>query len=137
LITLPSSHDGRDLLAGHTPVLPVGKISEMLAKYGRQMVLNGELKGPASDDHSTDRLAEIINLVRTKTSHDFALYKPGTLLRRIERRMVLAGVDDSGRYLDMLRQDPGELELLAKDLLINVTSFFRDSKASHLRERNL
>jgi hypothetical protein len=137
LITLPSSHDGRDLLAGHTPVLPVGKISEMLAKYGRQMVLNGERKGPASDDHSTDRLAEIINLVRTKTSHDFALYKPGTLLRRIERRMVLAGVDDSGRYLDMLRQDPGELELLAKDLLINVTSFFRDSKASHLRERNL
>jgi two-component system CheB/CheR fusion protein len=42
-------------------------------------------------------------------------------LRRIERRMVLAGVDDSGRYLDMLRQDPGELELLAKDLLINAT----------------
>jgi hypothetical protein len=78
-------------------VLPVGKISEMLAKYGRRMVLNGERKGPASDDHSTDRLAEIINLVRTKTSHDFALYKPGTLLRRIERRMVLAGVDDSGR----------------------------------------
>jgi two-component system, chemotaxis family, CheB/CheR fusion protein len=102
-------------------VLPVGKISEMLAKYGRQMVLNGERKGPASDDHSTDRLAEIINLVRTKTSHDFALYKPGTLLRRIERRMVLAGVDDSGRYLDMLRQDPSELELLAKDLLINAT----------------
>jgi len=68
----------------------------MLAKYGRQMVLNGERKGPASDDHSTDRLAEIINLVRTKTSHDFARYKPGTLLRRIERRTVLAGVDDSG-----------------------------------------
>ena len=43
--------------------------------------------------------------------------------------MALAGVDDSGRYLDMLRQDPGELELLAKDLLINVTSFFRDSSA--------
>jgi two-component system, chemotaxis family, CheB/CheR fusion protein len=113
-------------------VLPVGKISEMLAQYGRQMVLNGERKGPASDDHSTDRLAEVINLVRTKTSHDFALYKPGTLLRRIERRMVLAGVDDSGRYLDMLRQDSGELELLAKDLLINVTSFFRDLKAFEL-----
>src|SRR4029077_11323299 len=76
-----------------------------------------------------DRLAEIINLVRTKTSHDFALYKPGTLLRRIERRRALAGADDTGGYLDRLRQDPGELELLAKDLLINVTSFFRDSSA--------
>jgi two-component system CheB/CheR fusion protein len=137
LITLSTSHDGRDLLAGHTPVLPVGKIAEMLAKYRRQMVLNRERKGPASDDHSTDRLAEIIEPLRTKTSHDFALYKPGTLLRRIELRIVLDGVDDSGRYLDMLRQDPGELGPLGKDLLINVTSFFRDSKASHLCERNL
>jgi two-component system CheB/CheR fusion protein len=106
-------------------------------RSNRDVHVRSASSSPASDDHSTDRLAEIINLLRTKTSHDFALYKPGTLLRRIERRMVLAGVDDSGRYLDTLRQDPGELELLAKDLLINVTSFFRDSKASHLRERNL
>ena len=46
--------------------------------------------------------------------------------------MALAAVDDSGRYLDMLRQDSGELELLAKALLINVTSVFRDSKAFEL-----
>src|SRR5438128_1825989 len=89
-------------------VLPVGKIAETLAKYGRQLVLNGDRKGPGPDHHPPDRLAEIIELLRTKTSHDFALYKPGTLLRRIERRMVLAGVDE---YLDTLRQDPGELEL--------------------------
>ena len=113
-------------------VLPVAKISETLAQYGRQMVLNGERKGPERDDHPPDWLAEIIELLRTKTSHSFALYKPGTLLRRIERRMALAAVDDSGRYLDMLRQDSGELELLAKDLLINVTSFFRDPKAFDL-----
>jgi CheR methyltransferase, all-alpha domain len=103
-------------------VLPVGKISEVLAKYGRR-------KGLAPDDHPPDRLAEIVDLLRTKTSHDFSLYKPSTLLRRIERHMALAGADDGGGYLDRLRQDPGELELLAKDLLINVTSFFRDSNA--------
>src|SRR3984893_119053 len=103
-------------------VLPVVKISETLAKYGRR-------KGLAPDDHPPDRLTEIVDLLRTKTSHDFSLYKPGTLLRRIERRMALAVADDSGGYLDRLRQDPGELELLAKDLLINVTSFFRDSNA--------
>jgi two-component system, chemotaxis family, CheB/CheR fusion protein len=114
-------------------VLPVANIPDILAKYGRQLVLNGERrKDPAPDDHPPDRLAEIIELLRTKTSHDFALYKPGTLLRRIERRMALAGVDDSGRYLEMLRQDSGEIELLAKDLLINVTSFFRDLKAFEL-----
>jgi len=113
-------------------VLPVEKIPETLAKYGRQLAVNGKRKGRAPDDHPPDRLAEIIDLLRTKTAHDFALYKPGTLLRRIERRMALAAVDDIGRYLDMLRQDSGELELLAKDLLINVTSFFRDPKAFEL-----
>src|SRR5271168_3262156 len=113
-------------------VLPVEKIPETLAKYGRQLAVNGKRKGRAPDDHPPDRLAEIIDLLRTKTAHDFALYKPGTLLRRIERRMALAAVDDIGRYLDMLLQDQGELELLAKDLLINVTSFFRDPKAFEL-----
>src|ERR1700719_3383109 len=111
-------------------VLPVAKLPEALAKYGRQLVLNGERrKGLAPDDHPPDRLAEIVDLLRTRTAHDFSLYKPGTLSRRIERRMPLAGANDSGGYLDMLRRDSGELELLAKDLLINVTSFFRDSSA--------
>src|ERR1700757_2018482 len=113
-------------------VLPVANIPEILTKYGRQLVLNGGRKGQAPDDYAPNRLAELIDLLRTKTAHDFAAYKPGTLLRRIERRMALAAVDDSGRYLDMLRQDSGELELLAKDLLINVTSFFRDPKAFEL-----
>ena len=103
-------------------VLPVAEIAGILNKYSRRT-------GLAPDDHPPDRLAEIVNLLRTKTSHDFALYKPGTLSRRIERRMALAGVDDSDRYLEMLRENPAELELLAKDLLINVTSFFRDPKA--------
>ena len=106
-------------------VLPVAEIPEAVATYGRRKEL-------MPTDHPPDWLAEIVNLVRTKTSHDFALYKPGTLSRRIERRMALAGVDDSGRYLDMLRENPAELELLAKDLLINVTGFFRDPKAFEL-----
>src|ERR1700751_4192527 len=73
-------------------VLPVAKIPEILAKYGRQLVLNGERrKGLAPDDHPPDRLAEIIDLLRTKTAHDFALYKPGTLLRRIKAPVVSGG----------------------------------------------
>jgi two-component system CheB/CheR fusion protein len=77
-------------------------------------------------------LTQIIDLLRTKTAHDFALYKPGTLLRRIERRMALAATTDTSRYLKLLREDSGELALLAKDLLINVTSFFRDPKTFEL-----
>src|SRR5246127_5620552 len=52
-------------------VLPVAKIPETLAKYGRQLVLNGERrKGPAPDDHPADRLTALIDLFRTKTAHD-------------------------------------------------------------------
>ena len=52
--------------------------------------------------------------------------------RRIERRKATAGIVDGNRYLDILGQDPAELELLAKDVLINVTNFFRDPKAFEL-----
>lgn len=71
-------------------------------------------------------LPEIIDLLRNSTNHDFTLYKMGTLQRRVERRMGMAGLDAMSDYLDRLRSDVTELELLANDLLINVTSFFRD-----------
>jgi two-component system CheB/CheR fusion protein len=73
-------------------------------------------------------LAAIIELLRDVTAHDFTLYKPGTLERRINRRMAMAGIakPNTLEYLTMLRTDRAELDLLAKDLLINVTSFFRD-----------
>src|ERR1700756_1033364 len=54
-------------------VLPVANIPEILTKYGRQLVLNGGRKSQAPDDHAADRLAEFIDLLRTKTAHDFAL----------------------------------------------------------------
>ena len=72
--------------------------------------------------------------MRTKTAHDFTLYKKGTLQRRIERRMAMSSIetDDMNRYLEILRSDEAEIELLAKDLLINVTSFFRDPQVFDL-----
>ena len=75
-------------------------------------------------------MPEIIELLRTKTAHDFTLYKPGTLRRRIERRMAMAAIetDDMIGISKSCGAIPSELDLLAKDLLINVTSFFRDPK---------
>lgn len=110
-------------------VLPAAKIADALVKYDRRM----ELTRHQNDSQSPEVhrwLPRIIELLRTKTAHDFRLYKPGTLQRRIERRMAMAAVeaDDMDRYLEILRGNAGELELLAKDLLINVTGFFRDSK---------
>ena len=111
-------------------VLPVAKIPEALVKYGRRMALSRKQNNLRPRDVPEDWLAEIVDLLRTKTAHDFRLYKPGTLRRRIERRMAMAEIktDDPDRYLELLRSDTSELGLLAKDLLINVTSFFRDPK---------
>ena len=74
------------------------------------------------------RRAEIIAVLKDNTSHDFRQYKPGTLERRIERRMTLLALQPGNftAYLDLLHNDPGERGMLANDLLINVTSFFRD-----------
>ncbi len=103
-------------------ILPVGEIATALVDPARRSPRRKKVRaqGPTC-------LPEIIDLLRTATSHDFTLYKMGTLQRRIERRMGLGSVGTMPAYLDKLRADPVELELLAKDLLINVTSFFRDS----------
>jgi two-component system CheB/CheR fusion protein len=111
-------------------VLPVGKIALALLEAAKQPAeARGQDSVPEGDvDH--DKLANIIELVRTRTPHDFTLYKPGTLQRRIGRRMAMAALapGDAGKYLDLLAGDANELDLLARDLLINVTSFFRDPK---------
>jgi two-component system CheB/CheR fusion protein len=111
-------------------VLPAAKIADALIKYDRRMALTRPQNGSISLEQAQDWLPKVIDLLRTKTPHDFRLYKPGTLQRRIERRMAMAAIDadDMDRYLDILRGNARELELLAKDLLINVTGFFRDSK---------
>ena len=111
-------------------VLPVGKMPDALAKYRPQLTVKRPRRGLGSQDDAHDRLPEIINLLLPKTAHNFTLYKQSTLRRRIERRMRLATIEvhDMNRYLKLLHSDPRELDLLAKDLLINVTSFFRDPK---------
>ena len=115
-------------------VLPVAKIPDALITYDRRMILARTQNGSRAKDSAPDWLPEIIELLRTKTGHDFRLYKPGTVQRRIERRMAMAAIETDGmeRYLEALRSNPDELELLASDLLINVTSFFRDRQAFDL-----
>jgi two-component system CheB/CheR fusion protein len=113
-------------------VLPVAKIPGALVAHVAQKQASGPRQDIASEDDAPDWLGAIIDLLRTRTAHDFTFYKPGTLRRRIERRMATAAIGDGRRYVDILMQDSGELELLAKDVLINVTSFFRDPKAFEL-----
>ncbi len=111
-------------------VLPLAKISDALVKFERGTVVAQALKETGSQDKAQDWLLRIIELLRTKTAHDFTLYKPGTLQRRIERRMAMAAIERGAldQYFKLLENNTEELNLLAQDLLINVTSFFRDPK---------
>ena len=102
-------------------VLPVTEIAAALVDPKRRIA---GVEAPVVDPAC---LPEIIELLRTSTAHDFTLYKMGTLQRRVERRMGLAGLDAMSDYLDRLQSDATELDLLANDLLINVTNFFRDA----------
>lgn len=106
-------------------VLRAGDMPKAISDYFRRTDTSRVGPGPR-DDH--DWLPAILALIRRASGHDFSAYKEGTLRRRIDRRRALASidVDDMAKYLDLLNRDAAELDLLVKDLLINVTSFFRD-----------
>ena len=75
-------------------------------------------------DHSA--LAKVLILLRAKTGHDFSMYKKNTLYRRIERRMSIHQIDRIASYVRYLQENSQEVGILFKELLIGVTSFFRD-----------
>jgi len=72
-------------------------------------------------------LKEIVRLLHKHTGHDFSLYKHSTLHRRIERRMNIHHIETPQKYVEYLKRNAQEIDLLFKELLIGVTSFFRDA----------
>ena len=84
---------------------------------------------PGDADVKESAFHDILSLLRSRTRHDFAHYKRATVLRRIARRMQISGQPDLTAYRDFLRHQPNETERLLQDMLISVTSFFRDPKA--------
>src|SRR6266446_5262387 len=75
------------------------------------------------------QLKDILHLLRTANGVDFSDYKPATVKRRILRRMALHKVGELKEYVQFLRHHPAELEALYEDILIKITSFFRDPDA--------
>src|SRR5262249_24141265 len=71
----------------------------------------------------------ILAHVRVRTGHDFSKYKRATILRRLARRMQVTRTDEPSDYYDVLRDNPNEAQALLGDLLISVTSFFRDKES--------
>ncbi|MCX6285044.1 MAG: PAS domain-containing protein [Bacteroidetes bacterium] len=71
-------------------------------------------------------LEKIIILLRTYTGNDFSLYKKNTVYRRIERRMGVHKIEKISSYVQFLQENPKEIDILFKELMIGVTNFFRD-----------
>ena len=80
----------------------------------------------AFDEKDQSALEKIVILLRGRSGQDFSLYKKSTISRRVERRMRLHQVAKINDYVRYLRENPQESDLLFKELLIGVTSFFRD-----------
>lgn len=105
--------------------------------------LNNILLFPRSRIQDGDRLLEretydkILTLIKNSCNVDFSLYKENTMVRRIERRMISLKIKDPEEYLHHIESSPGEVGLLFNDVLIGVTSFFRDSRAFDALAREL
>jgi two-component system CheB/CheR fusion protein len=77
---------------------------------------------------TSDELAAIVQLMHEQLHHDFSLYKPSTLQRRIERRQQVHQLSSISAYKTYLQNNPTELAILFSEMLIGVTSFFRDTQ---------
>lgn len=104
----------------------------------RQRTLRLTKPTATPDEKTLNALAKVVLLLRDHSGHDFSLYKKNTLYRRIERRMSLHQINTMPTYIRYLQDNPQELDLLFKELLIGVTNFFRDPAAwVQLREEAL
>ena len=109
-------------------ILPPEKIAAELVRISRHPVMTPSHRRedrPAASA-GEDELNRIFMRIRTATGVDFTYYKQATILRRIHRRMLLHKIDALEQYVRYLQENPAEVGVLYQDILINVTSFFRE-----------
>jgi len=116
-------------------VAPVGELPGKIMAYLQRTPLVARTEA-ALEDKTQSALEKAIILLRTHTGNDFSFYKRNTLYRRIERRMGIHQIAKMAGYVRYLQENSQELDLLFKELLIGVTTFFRDPAAwEQLREQ--
>lgn len=110
-------------------VLPATAMPTQLLQYVYSAGLNVLTEGEETDESDDESLQEIFGLLHRHTGQDFSAYKSNTIHRRIARRMNVNQLESYARYLRFLRDTPEEIDTLFRELLINVTNFFRDPEA--------
>jgi two-component system, chemotaxis family, CheB/CheR fusion protein len=115
-------------------VLPPQKIAEELGKLSRNPFISDSLPLMAVEKlpEQGDALATIFVLLRSQTGVDFSHYKPNTLERRMQRRMLLYKLERLEDYAEYLQKNTSEVKALYEEILIHVTHFFRDPEAFQL-----
>ena len=117
-----------------TQALAVEAMPALLLAHARRL---GSRAVAADGDGASARLAGVLMQLRLGTGHDFSQYKKSTLGRRIERRMTQQGIDDIATYERFLKEHPPEVQTLFREMLINVTSFFRDTAVFDTLKRDV
>ncbi len=111
-------------------VCPPERMPSRLAEHlNMPMLLGGEHPQLTEELAQDDDKLQIFRLFRDRYGLDFSLYKPATIDRRIDRRIQLTRSEDTRDYFQKLETDTEELDNLYRDLLVEVTQFFRDPKA--------
>jgi len=110
-------------------VLPVNKLPGELIKYVKAPYITAAKKLKKTDESFSEYIQTIFALIRRSTGHDLSHYKQTTIRRRIERRMAVHQIGKIPNYVEYLEKNPAEVDILFKDMLIGVTSFFRDPEA--------
>jgi len=111
-----------------THILAVMDMPAMLVEVTRQAVYRHHA-APIVPEKVQSGINQVLLQLRSTTGHDFSLYKKSTIDRRIQRRMAQHAIEDEAVYARFLKGNPAETQLLFRELLINVTSFFRDPEA--------
>ena len=114
-------------------VAPAEELPGKILTYLRHSLILTKTESPL-EEKDRSGLEKVLILLRARTGHDFSLYKKTTVYRRIERRMGIHQIDRITSYVRYLQGNPQEVDLLFKELLIGVTSFFRDPEGwEHLQ----
>ncbi len=117
--------------------LPPAEMAAQLIAYATHAFGKLPRLPDTSPPRTENALKKIFVLLRAQTGHDFSLYKPSTIHRRIERRMAVHQVEAVDEYVRYLQQNRPEVEALFRDLLIGVTNFFRDPEAFWVLEHEI
>jgi two-component system CheB/CheR fusion protein len=116
-------------------VAPVDELPGKILAYLQRTPLAARPE-TVMEDKTRSALEKAVVLLRAHTGNDFSFYKRNTLYRRIERRMGIHQIGKMAAYVRYLQENPQEMDLLFKELLIGVTNFFRDPAAwEQLRTR--